>query len=38
MLGITNNQSKVQATLYEKQNQKAISKEIKQLKGGRNIR
>lgn len=35
---LTNNQSQVQKTLYVTQNQKAISKEIKILKGGRNIR
>lgn len=35
---LTNNQSEVQKTLYVKQNQKAVSKTIKILKGGRNIR
>lgn len=34
----TNNQSQVQRILYEKQNQKAISREIKLYRGGRNMR
>lgn len=34
----TNNQSKVQAVIYEKQNQKAISTAIRIQRGGRNLR